>query len=355
MKLTLRPEWRIRPLQSFLGCVDIKTGVLVALAFAVRPVEHPRCMINKVAGVYGLVAVLTGAGGSAAQLSLYLYSSIALAAFVWGLRAIAQEDPKYTLYFAHLFAADHVLNTAWTVFFAVVWWVYTPHDGRRQANSPAQEAMAKAGAAQAAKIHNMTQQEREVAAMDLWNHEKGTATAVIVIGWLAKIYFALLIYSYAVHLRKGSYRSLPTSRPSPQSRSLNPSAQVLPDDDDDLPVEDFYRLPTTPLTANSAHNASAGHTRSALSHARSGSSVGSFADFVSAPGRSSAKRPASKLNPAVSNAGDGVDEVLFDEAEAMEGVASGSRSKRSGGRSASASLSAGEEEDGRGKVRLGIR
>ena len=38
MKLTLRPEWRIRPFQSFLGCIDIKTGVIVALAFAVSPV-----------------------------------------------------------------------------------------------------------------------------------------------------------------------------------------------------------------------------------------------------------------------------------------------------------------------------
>ena len=35
MKLTLRPEWRPRPLTSFLGFVDIKTGVTVAILFAV--------------------------------------------------------------------------------------------------------------------------------------------------------------------------------------------------------------------------------------------------------------------------------------------------------------------------------
>ncbi|TCD71813.1 hypothetical protein EIP91_003156 [Steccherinum ochraceum] len=327
MKLTLRPEWRIRPFQSFLGCVDIKTGVIVALAFA---------MINKVAGVYGLIAVLTGAGGSAAQLSLYLYSCLALAAFVWGLRAISQEDARYTLYFAHLFAADHVLNTAWTVFFAVLWWVYTPHDGRRQANSPAQEEMARAGAAQAAKIHNMTQQEREFAAMDLWNHEKGTATAVIILGWFAKIYFALLIYSYALHLRKGSYRTLPTSRPSPQHRTTSLSALPNDDEDMDLPVEDFYRLPT-------ANSSTAGHTRSNslphAGHARRGSQPG---------GRSAGRRPTSvgmsKLNPAASSSSSGkddvMDEVLFDEGEAMEGVASGSGTSRT-----SATNSAGEDEE----------
>lgn len=36
MKLTLRPEWRLWPLASFLGILDLKTGVTVALLFAVR-------------------------------------------------------------------------------------------------------------------------------------------------------------------------------------------------------------------------------------------------------------------------------------------------------------------------------
>ena len=33
-----------------------------------------------------------------------------------------------------------------------------------------------------------------------------------------QFYFAALIYSYAIHLRKGSYRSLPCSNPSPSSQ-----------------------------------------------------------------------------------------------------------------------------------------
>lgn len=75
----LRPEWRLWPLSSFLGLIDLKTGVTIALLFA---------LLNKVAGVYGLIAVLTGAGGSFAQLSLYIYSVIALVALAWGLRAV---------------------------------------------------------------------------------------------------------------------------------------------------------------------------------------------------------------------------------------------------------------------------
>lgn len=107
MKLMLRPEWKPRPFSSFLGCLDLKTGVVLALLFAVRhqssrlranerKPEWPFLQLfNKVAGVYGLIAVLTGAGGSAAQLSLYIYSTIALVALAWGLNAVKRVSFSY--------------------------------------------------------------------------------------------------------------------------------------------------------------------------------------------------------------------------------------------------------------------
>jgi len=311
MKLTLRPEWRLRPLASFLGCIDLKTGVTIALLFT---------LLNKVAGVYGLIAVLTGAGGSAAQLSLYFYSVLSLLALAWGLQAISREDAKKTLYFAHVFAVDHVLSTAWTLFFAIVWWVYTPHDGQRTANSPAQEEMAQKGAALAAALHNMTAEERVEAATELWNDEKGLATAVIVAGWLAKIYFALLLYSYAVHLRKGSYRSLPHSRPtsSPYLPGSSSALANLPEEDEE--VEDFYRLPVRTPGQPVSHNRTASHGHVRTSSTGPGSSIGSFADFVSAPGRNSRRTNNSRksnLNPA-NGKGTEETEILFDEGD-LEG------------------------------------
>ncbi|KAI0630830.1 DUF1753-domain-containing protein [Trametes polyzona] len=311
MKLTLRPEWRLRPLSSFLGFLDIKTGVTIALLFA---------LLNKVAGVYGLIAVLTGAGGSAAQLSLYLYSVIGLVALTWGLKAIlhalVQEDAKQTLYFAHLFFADHILSTAWLVFFGVLWWFYTPHDGRVIANSDAQKEVMESGAG-----HNMTDEERAAAAMTIWNAEKGVASAMIIIGWIAKIYFAALLYSYAIHLRKGSYRSLPRSRPYQANTSANGvayAASALPEGDDD-DVEEFYRLPVrAPAQPTSANgNAHSGHTPT--------SSHSSFADFVSAPGRTRRGKPGrSNLSVGVSAKG-GADgsEVLFDEEADAAGAGDG--------------------------------
>ena len=52
-------------------------------------------LLNKVAGVYGLIAVFTGAGGSAAQLTMYIYSVIALIALAWGLKAVGQVRKNY--------------------------------------------------------------------------------------------------------------------------------------------------------------------------------------------------------------------------------------------------------------------
>lgn len=164
-------------------------------------------MLNKVAGVYGLIALLTGAGGNAAQLTLYIYSVLALAALTWGIRTVndvrystclsspisvvsrrlslpTQENPKHMLYFAHIFFADHILNTIWTVYFAVHWWLYTPHDGRRNANSPAQQALINA---YIGEHQSMSGDERAAAAERVWRAEKAQALTIIILGWLIKV------------------------------------------------------------------------------------------------------------------------------------------------------------------------
>ncbi len=97
-----------------------------------------------------------------------------------------QEDPKQSLYFAHLFFADHMLSSAWLVFFAVLWWFYTPHDGTVQIHSDAQKAVQESGPG-----HNMTADERAEAAMTIWNAEKGLATAMIIMGWIVKVRISL--------------------------------------------------------------------------------------------------------------------------------------------------------------------
>ena len=54
-------------------------------------------MLNKIAGVYGVIAVF--AGGTFAQISMYAYSIATLAVFLWGLKSIgeARELPPAPL------------------------------------------------------------------------------------------------------------------------------------------------------------------------------------------------------------------------------------------------------------------
>lgn len=124
MKLMLRPEWRLWPLASFFGLIDLKTGVSIALLFA---------LLNKVAGVYGLVAVLTGAGGSFAQLSLYIYSVIALVALAWGLRAVKDVCLSFFLFFfshfSHFSSHRRIPNKRYTLHISFSQTMFSPQHG----------------------------------------------------------------------------------------------------------------------------------------------------------------------------------------------------------------------------------
>lgn len=66
-------------LTSFIGVMDIKIGVTIVTLFA---------LLNKVAGVYGVLAVFTG--GTFAQVSMYLYSIATIAALIWGMKAVGE-------------------------------------------------------------------------------------------------------------------------------------------------------------------------------------------------------------------------------------------------------------------------
>lgn len=63
-----------------------------------------------------------------------------------------------------------------------MWWVWTPHEGGRQSNSPAQQQMVDL----ANITHHLTPLERKEASLAIWNHEKGLAAAVIILSWCFK-------------------------------------------------------------------------------------------------------------------------------------------------------------------------
>ena len=124
------------------------------------------------------------------------------------------------------------------------------------------------------ETEKVSEEERARLALQLWGREKGVAIAIIVLGWLIKVcgqckchvmpsseptpvqfYLAATIYSYAIHLRKGTYRNLPLSRPNYASDYTE--MPMTGDDDDGDDIEDFYRVPgsSSKRTSYGNHNA----------------------------------------------------------------------------------------------------
>jgi hypothetical protein len=98
--------------QTFLQKMSLRTGAEIITFLQV---------INKASGVYGLLALLTGAKIDGWQLSMYLYSTFALAASVYLYKYIRLQSPFQTLLLAHVYALDSVINALYTAFFGIAW------------------------------------------------------------------------------------------------------------------------------------------------------------------------------------------------------------------------------------------
>lgn len=76
---------------------------------------------NKVSGLYGLLAILTGVTLSPVQLSMYIYSILALALTAFLAPHIRTQTPLYCLALAWFYLLDSVINAAYTIAFTVTW------------------------------------------------------------------------------------------------------------------------------------------------------------------------------------------------------------------------------------------
>ncbi|KAJ9098459.1 hypothetical protein QFC19_006326 [Naganishia cerealis] len=165
-------------------------------------------VLNKVAGVYGLLSAFTG--GTPGQLSFYVYSTATLAVAVWGLRAISAESSAKVLKLTHLYVIDHIVQTIFTLGFARHYWYEVPHDGRRVVNSQAQEDLIRLAVSRGEVSDKMPDNIEEIA-RGLWEKEEPFAKVVLFLAWAIKFYFILVLYSYASHLKSNTYHTLPLS------------------------------------------------------------------------------------------------------------------------------------------------
>ncbi|OCF36701.1 hypothetical protein I317_02998 [Kwoniella heveanensis CBS 569] len=219
MKITPRLPRPGAAFNSFLGLLDIKLGAEIILLFG---------LINKVAGLYGLIVVFVG--GSFTQLLYYAYSTATLFAFLWGLRVVKSESAAPTLLLSHLYVLDHLIATFFHYLFYQHYWYVVPHDGRRTANSQAQQdlidlALSRGEIAQPSQggADEGLDELRAALAGEIWDAEKGFAVWTLVFGWLLKIYFIFILYSYAAHLSSSTYHTLPLTFRGKASTAAHPT------------------------------------------------------------------------------------------------------------------------------------
>lgn len=152
----------------------------------------------------------------------------------------SQESSSKVLKLSHLYVIDHVIQTFYTLGFARHYWYEVPHDGRRVVNSQAQEDLIRLAVSRGEVSDKMPDNIAEIA-RGLWEKEEGTARVVLFLSWLIKvcprpkrvqkivekadpchqIYFILVLYSYAAHLRSNTYHALPLSSSSSDPNRLS--------------------------------------------------------------------------------------------------------------------------------------
>lgn len=99
-------------------------------------------LLNKISGLYGLLALLTGYHLSPVQLSMYLYSLLVLGVVAFLFPHIRKQSPLQCLALAWLYALDSVINAAYTAAFGVTWFmVVSQRYDNGTASGPGSETM----------------------------------------------------------------------------------------------------------------------------------------------------------------------------------------------------------------------
>lgn len=114
--------------QTFLYVMSLETGAsLITLSL----------LLNKISGLYGLLALLTGYHLSPVQLSMYLYSLLVLGLVVFLFPYIRKQSPLHCLALAWVYTIDSIVNAAYTAAFGVTWFlVVSQHYDNGTASGP---------------------------------------------------------------------------------------------------------------------------------------------------------------------------------------------------------------------------
>ncbi|KAL1588086.1 hypothetical protein WHR41_03378 [Cladosporium halotolerans] len=211
--MALPSLFRVPKPKSVLGFITLRSATeLIFLTL----------LFNKVTGLYGILAIFTGYELNALQLSHYVYSLIVLGLISWLFAAIRQpEQPLKVVGLAFLLILDSLINAIYTSFFGASWFIVLAqhlNEGKVDDNVP--------GAGTIEDTAGFTSPEHNVSKVEVIAtpaegampgqvataypteggvtltsavFESGSMASLTVIGslWILRIYFCLVVLSYA--------------------------------------------------------------------------------------------------------------------------------------------------------------
>ncbi|EPS38079.1 hypothetical protein H072_8204 [Dactylellina haptotyla CBS 200.50] len=117
--------------RHFLGFLDLRIGAELILLCS---------LFNKASGFYGLLAIFTGAEISALQISMYVYSVLAVFFIAWVQPHIRKRTPFPVISFSYWYLIDSIINATYTTIFAITWFMVISEPRRSQTFTAANTA-----------------------------------------------------------------------------------------------------------------------------------------------------------------------------------------------------------------------
>lgn len=143
-------------------------------------------MFNKVTGVYGLLAILTGYQLSLLQLSTYVYSIGVLGLLIYLIPHIRRQSPFECLALAWMYALDTGINTAYTAAFGLDWYFTSTASEVSDAGDSQGVVVGLEGLRKESAVHGKVVPQETAMSM------------VFIIGvTLIRVYFTFIVMSYA--------------------------------------------------------------------------------------------------------------------------------------------------------------
>lgn len=189
--------------QTFLFITSLRFGAeMISLSL----------LFNKLAGFYGILALVTGYSLSFLQLSMYIYSLAALVLLCYLMSHIQKASPLEMVALAWFYLIDTLLNGAYTSFFAISWFLTLSAAAvEKEASAPGAGTMNDTAGFTDPVAGSAADIDGAVPAADgtpsLANGAAFTESVpsilLIVLFNIVRIYFSIILFSYARQALKG--------------------------------------------------------------------------------------------------------------------------------------------------------